>query len=360
MGKKNMRAHGKRGSNAFTLVELLVVVAIIAIMASILLPGLSRAREYAYYTRCKSNLRQIGIGFTLYAGENKGKMPQSWDPMWGGRCPGSTGEGGTNSNRKIGQWGGVWLYAWSWQNPSWELVGRFYDDRTPGQNWDGVNAGGWKGRPRQPGKYVNVEVCWDPIIKVRDWGFGMGAPLYRAGTEQVRDARMRTVGIMGYSFFIYPTGCYAYQTTGRGEHVFGHPDNNAGPAYTEEPYRPATRHRNIMTSNKPSVWMATCLPPVDTRSWGGSWAPRINSSHFGATQALLGVFEFNAVHLDGHVDDGPFQECWRQSSDEAGAWTSWMGGNYSGHPYGWAYKDNNGNNGISETASFDGAFDQNR
>ena len=67
-----------REREAFTLVELLVVISIIALLASFLLPGLSRAREYAYFTTCKSTLRQIGIGLTIYAGDNRGKMPEAY------------------------------------------------------------------------------------------------------------------------------------------------------------------------------------------------------------------------------------------------------------------------------------------
>jgi len=60
---------------AFTLIELLVVIAVLAILAGLLFPVLAQVRESARQTRCRSNLRQIGLAVAMYRDDYSGAIP---------------------------------------------------------------------------------------------------------------------------------------------------------------------------------------------------------------------------------------------------------------------------------------------
>jgi len=74
----NCRKSYRKTSGApsgFTLMELLVVMAIIAILAALLLPVLSKSKQKAWQTVCSNNVRQLQLGWQLYASENNNSLP---------------------------------------------------------------------------------------------------------------------------------------------------------------------------------------------------------------------------------------------------------------------------------------------
>jgi len=77
MVQKKESAMSKIKSKGFTLVELLVVISIIALLVSILMPALGRAREAGQRAWCLSNTRSLTIGWMIYGDDNDGLLPMS-------------------------------------------------------------------------------------------------------------------------------------------------------------------------------------------------------------------------------------------------------------------------------------------
>jgi len=71
---------------AFTLLEILVVISIIMILAALLLPTLSSAKAKGKQISCMNNLKQLGLGFQMYAADNEGRLPEN-TPVGPGNNP---------------------------------------------------------------------------------------------------------------------------------------------------------------------------------------------------------------------------------------------------------------------------------
>ena len=84
---KNISLHRRDKCFSFTLIELLIVIAIIAILAAMLLPALGKARERSKESACKNNLKQLGSFFTMYTGDFDSWFPAAWDNKEGKGCP---------------------------------------------------------------------------------------------------------------------------------------------------------------------------------------------------------------------------------------------------------------------------------
>jgi prepilin-type N-terminal cleavage/methylation domain-containing protein/prepilin-type processing-associated H-X9-DG protein len=73
---------------AFTLIELAIVTAIIAILTALLLPAISRSKELGRSAVCLNNLHQIGLGLQIYVQDNQNTLPVMYDRPTNGTPPG--------------------------------------------------------------------------------------------------------------------------------------------------------------------------------------------------------------------------------------------------------------------------------
>ena len=73
----------KLNKKGFTLIELMIVIAIIAILASILVPNFVKARAQGQLTACKSNLKNIGTAMEMFSADHNGRYPTTKQDILG-------------------------------------------------------------------------------------------------------------------------------------------------------------------------------------------------------------------------------------------------------------------------------------
>lgn len=155
------RTRGTRGSvaSAFTLIDVLVSIAVVGILIALLMPSLSVVSESARRVACRSNVRQAGIGIAMYAQDANGQIPNSvFAPMamaGPGRSPKQSGEQpGRLQTLRVWQddvlpvaveyWDGLGkLYSLNYL-PAGKV---FYCPSHRGQNRHSVYADRWAGQP---------------------------------------------------------------------------------------------------------------------------------------------------------------------------------------------------------------------
>ena len=141
----NMRMPRKQaeGLVGFTLIELLVVIAIIAILAAMLLPALTKAKAKSQGIQCLSNLKQLGLAWTLYDGDN------------GDRVPPNSGLGDANT------WVRGWLETWSTASMNPDNTNTLYLTQSLLAPYQGKSIGIWHCPADRSGLVRSVSMnCW--------------------------------------------------------------------------------------------------------------------------------------------------------------------------------------------------------
>ena len=135
----------------FTLIELLVVMVIIALLIGLLLPALSRAKEEARKTQCRSNLRQIGLGQAMYANDNGGRMTVIGGGNW---IQTAASAGGTARERRASDWPAI-------QDGNATIFGTAYPGRYWGENHMTVQQPQyWLASTARPSRAVGLGLLW--------------------------------------------------------------------------------------------------------------------------------------------------------------------------------------------------------
>jgi prepilin-type N-terminal cleavage/methylation domain-containing protein/prepilin-type processing-associated H-X9-DG protein len=280
-----MERHCDRVRGAFTLVELLVVIGIIALLISVLLPALNKAREQANITKCAAQLRSIGQALSVYAAANKGKLPQHTfaDP---------------NATRPL-----YWL---------WDLTVDSRDAILHGKSNSGLQAAGGVR------DLLYCPLFYDQNID-NHWNYGGYSVVgYLLTIQRVKkDANGRIVPLTDAEFPPLFNRIYLTKTTDKINQSQAD-KMNASPALWPQPTWVTMKEKaRPMAAAELEVAMDATMSQNDKpfMTWttqGGSTLRHV-SSHMRKGQAIGG----NVLFLDGHVVFRPISEmmCRHRPSD---------------------------------------------